>query len=130
MAGARVAAEPPSAQQRAALDDAVRPTRPAAGFADLLGTWRPEGSRAGVYVSFGRNGELKLQDGCNAGRGRWTVVPGGGFAVALSLSYVVACDNAPIEAWLESAAWVTKDSRGVVLVAADGHDVGRLSVGP
>jgi hypothetical protein len=47
--------------------------------------------------------------------------------VALSLSYVVACDNAPIAAWLQDAAWVTKDDRGVVLVDAAGHDIGRLN---
>jgi hypothetical protein len=126
--GERVAPDPVPAVQRESLDRAEPPPAPmrrAEAF-DREGRWLPVDRPDGVFVEFSRGGSLVLRDGCNSGRGRWTVGPGGALAVVLSLSYVVACDNAAIADWLQTATWVGFDGGALALVDADGHVAGTL----
>ncbi|MGQ0846975.1 MAG: hypothetical protein ACT4QF_22880 [Sporichthyaceae bacterium] len=126
--GERVAQEGPDRAEIAQLDDA-RP--PPAGLrraevSDVAGPWLPADRARGVFVEFGADGSMRLRDGCNTGRGRWALGPGGAWAAVLSLSYVVSCENAPVADWLQTAVWATFDNSGFVLVGADGKVLGTL----
>lgn len=153
--GERLPPDPPTAKERAALDR-VLPPDPGlrrAMAVDLIGRWVPAGvpapseaptrtlaadsagftlvdgrvpSDRRVFVEFDNRGGVVSRDGCNSGRGRWTIGPGGALAVVLSLSYVVACENAAVADWLQDAAWAVFDGSSLALVDADGHVVGTL----
>ncbi|MGQ0467244.1 MAG: hypothetical protein ACT4QG_18250 [Sporichthyaceae bacterium] len=126
--GERVAPPPPTQAERDLLDRAVAPPggMRRADPRDLVGRWETPDRAAGVFVEFGEGGTLHLRDGCNSGRGRWSLGAGGSLAAVLSLSYVVACKNAPIAAWLQSATWAGIDNSGLVVVDAAGKVVGTL----
>lgn len=126
--GERVAPPPPTVAEREQLDRAAPPPSQMrrADPRDLVGRWETPDRSAGVFVEFTQARTLHLRDGCNSGRGRWSLGAGGSLAVVLSLSYVVSCKNAPIAAWLQNAAWVGIDNTGLVFVGADGQVVGSL----
>lgn len=126
--GERVAPPPPTDAEREQLDRAVPPPAEMrrADPWDLVGRWETPDRAAGVFVEFSESRTLHLRDGCNSGRGRWSLGAGGSLAAVLSLSYVVACENAPIAAWLQNATSAGIDNTGLVFVDADGKVVGTL----
>jgi hypothetical protein len=79
-----------------------------------------------VYVQFYADRAVKLRDGCNSARGRWTLGPHGAFAAVLYLSYVVSCANAPLADWLQTADWVSFDGPELVFTDSSGARLGAL----
>jgi hypothetical protein len=130
IAGERVPPDPPTAEQMARLDSGGPPPAGlrAAVPTDLTGRWipTPAASGAEVYVQFAENRSVKLFDGCNWSRGRWTMGPDGAFAAVLYLSYVLACANAPVADWLQNAAWTSFDGADLVFTDATGARLGAL----
>lgn len=126
--GERIVPVPPTRDQIGRLNRA-EPPAPALRRArsdDLIGRWVPADRAEGVFVEFAAGGALRLGDGCNFGRGRWSVGTGGALAVVLSLSYVLSCENAAVADWLQNAAWAAFHDAGLVLVGGDGKVIGTL----
>lgn len=122
--GERVAPAVPTEAQRRALDAGSGPGAPRS--VDLVGRWVPENGPPAAFVRFDPDGALAMHDGCNAGRGRWTVDGSGGLAVVLSLSYVIACENAPLAGWLQKATTVDRTETALRLSGPDGAAIGML----
>ena len=57
---------------------------------------------------------------------RATLLPGGAFAAALYLSYIVTCDNSPVADWLVGAGWASLDGPLLVFSGPTGARLGAL----
>lgn len=96
----------------------------------LVGRWAPEGNRGssakGAYVELRADGDWNGSDGCNGIGGRWGAGVDGSLLATSGVSTLIACDNAPIGEWLTAARRVGLDGETLVLVDADGKELGRL----
>lgn len=96
----------------------------------LVGRWVPEGSRGlgakRAYVELRADGDWKGSDGCNGLGGRWGAGQDGSLLATSGVSTLIACDNAPIGEWLSAARRAGLDGETLVLVDAEGKELGRL----
>lgn len=96
----------------------------------LVGRWEPESgpgsSPEPVYVELLADGGWRGSDGCNGQGGRWVTGAGGAFLATSGASTLVACENAPIGQWLSGAWQVGMDGPVLVLVDAQGNELGRV----
>ena len=100
--------------------------------AALEGKWIPVAYAVstGPHVAFASDGTWTGSDGCNGGQGRWAVGQGGEFLATSGPSTLIACEGAPVPAWVGQAATVGINSDGwLLLFDTAGHEVGRLERG-
>jgi hypothetical protein len=132
---ARFYAEPPE------IDDRVReafrqvPALPAsldpASAASLVGRWVPvgRGLASDPHAEFSPSGSWNGSDGCNGGAGRWTVTDDGEFLATSGASTMMWCVGAMVPYWVQSARLAGFDGAELVLLDADGAELGRLQRG-
>lgn len=111
----------------AALPDNLRP----ATRASLAGRWVPTGAgdveRPRVpFLRLAADGTWTSSDGCNGSLGRWAAGDDGRVLATSGASTAIGCHNIPVDQWWPSAARAGFDGRTLVLLDADGHELGRL----
>jgi hypothetical protein len=94
----------------------------------IVGRWVPVAAAGRAYVEFKDDRTWTGSDGCNGNGGRWTATASSMLATT-GPSTLMACDGAPVPAWLSSTA--TAGLAGDVLVLLDptGAEVARLKKG-
>lgn len=124
-------AEPPEVTDdvREALAPPGRPPEGArlARAEQLLGRWVPAGQTVETdpHVLFADDGTWTGSDGCNGQGGRWAVSEGRLLALAGPMT-LIGCLGAPVGGWLGGASYAMVDGAELVLVGADGDELGRL----
>ncbi|WP_157437305.1 hypothetical protein [Actinoplanes subtropicus] len=128
----------PELYARPVLDDALRrqlapaPALPAklrpATAGELVGTWRPAvaGANPRQYVTIKADRSWEASDGCNGQEGRWIVDEPGAVLTIGGGSTAVGCagqDKAPRFGLARGAGF---DGTTLVLIDAQGKEVGRL----
>jgi heat shock protein HslJ len=119
-------------EDRASLEAAVVPLPAGLTAADpgsLTGRWVPVSGTTTPFVEFNGDGTWRGSDGCNGNGGRWTSGTGGTLLATTGPSTLIACDGAPIAAWLGSTVRAGVGDGQLVLVDAAGAEVGRLRKG-
>ena len=98
-----------------------------AAAADLVGRWVPAGlsSDTDPHVVLDADGTWRGSDGCNGVGGRWAVSEGRLLAVE-GATTLMGCPGAPVGAWMGSASYATFEGAELVLLGADGTELGRL----
>jgi hypothetical protein len=107
----------------AALPGSLEPATSAA----LLGRWRPEGRDVGAFAEFRAGGVWEGNDGCNGQGGRWSAGPDGSMLAVTGPSTLIGCENVPVAAWLARARRAGFDGEVLVLLDAEGRELGRLT---
>jgi hypothetical protein len=96
----------------------------------LVGRWVPALDSAGspepVYIELLADGAWRGSDGCNAQGGRWISGGGGSLLATAGVSTLVACDNVPVAQWLNQAWRAGLDGEILVLLDAEGTEIGRV----
>ena len=100
-----------------------------AGASALHGRWVPARSPGRSYVEFQADGRWTGSDGCNGAGGRWVAGPGGAFLGTTGASTLIGCENVPVASWLADGRRAGLDGAVLVLVGADGKELGRLTRG-
>lgn len=92
------------------------------------GRWTSEAVDAstGAGVEFAADGSWTGSDGCNGGEGRWAIGANGSFLATSGLSTLMYCDGAPVPSWVATAQRAGFDGNVLVLLDADGTELGRL----
>jgi hypothetical protein len=111
----------------AALPDTLRPV----ARASLPGRWVPTGAddvaRPRVpFLRLDADGSWTSSDGCNGSLGRWTAGDDGRVLATSGASTAIGCHNIPVDQWWSTAVTAGFDGRTLVLLDADGHELGRL----
>jgi hypothetical protein len=108
----------------AALPSGLTP----AGREALAGRWTPAGAggRDRPYVEFHAEGGWTGSDGCNGQGGRWTAGADGALLAVSGASTLIACDGVPVGGWLERTRRAGLAGGALVLVDAEGKEIGRL----
>lgn len=110
----------------APLPPALEPVRADA----LTGRWVPAGSTGGrpetPHVELAADGSWRGSDGCNADSGRWVAGPDGALLAVGGAITLVGCDNIPVGGWLAGASRAGFDADLLVLLDAEGEELGRL----
>lgn len=103
----------------------------------LIGRWEiADHERAALapqppHVDLAPDGAWTGTDGCNNGAGRWTTGPAGALLATSGPMTLMACAGmAPVPGWLGQTARAGFDGATLVLVDADGRELGRLVRGP
>nr|MDT0663238.1 META domain-containing protein [Micromonospora sp. DSM 115978] len=100
----------------------------------LVGRWVPAEGPAGspepAYVELKADGSWSGSDGCNAQAGRWVAGAGGSLLATSGVSTLVGCANVPIAQWLGEAWQAGLDGTVLVLVDAQGKEIGRIKPAP
>jgi META domain len=102
-----------------------------AGPDALVGRWVPPDD--GVVrpeqpaLELRADGSWQSSDGCNESAGRWVVGPGGALVATAGMSTAMGCTNVSVGGWLSGAARAALDVDALVLLDADGVELGRLS---
>jgi hypothetical protein len=127
-------AEPPKVTDE--IRQAFAPAAPlpaglaAADRQRLLGRWEPAQGRAGspkpAYLEFTDDGAWRGSDGCNGQGGRWVAGDQGALLATSGPSTLIGCDNVPIAGWIADARRAGLDGQALVLVDAQGEELGRL----
>ncbi|MGV8882793.1 MAG: hypothetical protein ACOH19_11640 [Rhodoglobus sp.] len=93
----------------------------------ILGRWLAVGAedRPEVFVEFGP-AEWTASDGCNGQQGTWAVAQSGFIAQGSGISTQIGCDNVPVALWVLDATSAHFDGDTLVLVGAQGRELGRL----
>lgn len=101
-------------------------TEPATA-AELVGRWVPADgpSETDPHVVLDDDGTWEGSDGCNGTGGRWAVSEGRLLGLA-GPTTLIGCPGAPVGTWMGGAAYATFDGAELVLVGADGTELGRL----
>jgi hypothetical protein len=96
----------------------------------LVGRWEPSGGTGAPrrpHVLFEDGGRWSGSDGCNGAGGRWTCGAGGVLLATVGPTTAMACaDMVPVPGWI---AWTRRaglDGDTLVLLDADGRELGRL----
>ncbi len=100
--------------------------------AALDGKWVPVAHAVSTdpHVVFASDGTWTGSDGCNGGQGRWAVGRDGEFLATSGPSTLIACEGAPVPAWVGQAATAGIDADGrLLLFETAGNEVGRLARG-
>ncbi|GEL93963.1 META domain-containing protein [Cellulomonas composti] len=121
----------PDADTLAALVDepaAVPSGMTAATSEGIVGAWVPEGLTVSTEpgVTFDENGTYSASDGCNGSGGRWAVGDDGRFLATSGASTMMGCEGAPVPSWVAGASRAAFDGQTLVLLDADGTELGRL----
>ena len=109
----------------APLPPSLRPVPRAA----LVGRWAVDDGvnrRTTPYVELRADGAWQGSDGCNGQAGRWVAGAAGAFLATQAFSTLIGCDNVRVGDWL---AWATRaglDGEALVLLGAEGQELGRL----
>jgi len=101
-----------------------------ADAATLVGRWAPTGRVANApFVELADDGTWQGSDGCNASGGSWGADSGGRLLATSGISTMIGCDGAAVPVWLSTAGRAGFDGEILVLVGADGAEIGRLARG-
>jgi META domain len=101
------------------VDDLVGRRVPAAGAGS--------GAPTPPFVELAADGTYTGSDGCNRTRGPWSVGPGGALDAGPGPSTRMACpDMVPVPSWFTLAARARFDGAELVLLDADGAELGRV----
>lgn len=92
----------------------------------LPGTWTPTAGQD-AYAQFAADGTVAGSSGCGPDDGRWAVGPAGEFLATTEVKMTfVACPGPPVDHWLADADLAGFDDETLVLLDADGTELGRL----
>lgn len=96
---------------------------------DLEGRWNPvgEGEGTDAHAQLAADGTYTASDGCNGTMGRWAIGAGGEWLATAGPSTLIACEGAPVAFWLSQAKRAGMDGAQLVLLDADGAELGRLA---
>jgi META domain-containing protein len=101
-----------------------------AGSDALIGRWVPaDGSSTSAetpYVELAADGSWQGSDGCNGQAGRWVAGPDGALLAVSGGSTMIGCDNVPVGGWLSAASRAGIEGDELVLLDAQGTELGRL----
>lgn len=123
--------QPPVAQPPGPLP----PIAPPAGLvpADhdrMVGRWAPAGESTAPqppHARFERSGDWTGSDGCNRAAGRWSIAADGTLTVTSGPMTLIGCaGQVDVPGWVGRAARAGFDGGTLVLLAADGQELGRL----
>jgi hypothetical protein len=99
----------------------------------LIDRWVPvDGSSSSVetpYLELAGDGSWQGSDGCNGQSGRWLAGPEGAVIATSGASTMIGCDNVPVGSWLAGASRAGFDGDVLVLLDAQGTELGRLQSG-
>ena len=102
--------------------------RASADPARIPGRWVPVAEAGRAFVEFAGDNTWKGSDGCNGNGGRWFATSGS-LVATTGPSTLLACDGAPVTAWLGSTAMAGFENDVLVLLDAKGAEVARLKKG-
>ncbi|MEU7673585.1 META domain-containing protein [Micromonospora taraxaci] len=91
------------------------------------GRWAPKSGHKAAYLKFTADGEWHGSDGCNDHSGRWTTAGGTLLGTARSATLAFCADSVPIDDWVTTARRAGLDGKTLVLLNAQGDEIGRLS---
>ncbi|KGM09224.1 hypothetical protein N868_03745 [Cellulomonas carbonis T26] len=96
---------------------------------DLTGRWVADAPVADdePHVDLAGDGTYTGSDGCNGAAGRWALGAEGRFLATSGPMTAIGCDGAPVPSWVATARRVGMDGGALVLLDADGEELGRLS---
>ncbi|WP_203986758.1 META domain-containing protein [Virgisporangium aurantiacum] len=94
----------------------------------IVGRWVPVAAGGRAYVEFKDDRTWTGSDGCNGNGGRWTAT-GSSMLATAGPSTLIACDGAPVPAWLTSTAAAGLADGVLVLLDPTGAEVARLKKG-
>ncbi len=105
------------------LPDGVEPAT------DIAGRWVPVSSEGDTepFAEFESDGTWTGSDGCNGNGGVWASNDRGNFVATTGPSTLIFCEGAPVPAWLGQAYLAGLDAGELVLLDAQGEELGRLT---
>lgn len=96
----------------------------------LTGRWVPDDAALrgmeNPYLELAADGSWQGSDGCNGQAGRWVAGPDGALLAAVGASTMIGCNNVPVGGWLAGASRAGFDGDVLVLLDAQGGELGRL----
>lgn len=125
-----------TAELRARLRRTVAPLPTGLVPADrarLLGRWQAADGIGDSLIALDPVGVFRGKDGCNGQYGLWTVTAGGALLVAdnpVSTAMLCRAGRPAVGAWFEAAARAGFDGEVLVLLDAEGVELGRLRRAP
>jgi heat shock protein HslJ len=123
----------PDARTRAALAEPapLPPELTAADVDKLVGEWFPVGvrrpGRSQPSLELRPDGTYRGWDGCNGTGGRWVAGPEGRLLATSGVSRLVGCQNINVGQWFAGAGRAGLDGDTLVLLDAQGTELGRLT---
>ncbi|MDT0163969.1 META domain-containing protein [Actinotalea sp. AC32] len=95
----------------------------------LVGRWVADAPVADdePHVDLTADGTYTGSDGCNGAGGRWGLGADGRFLATSGPMTAIGCDGAPVPTWVATARRAGMDGESLVLLDADGGELGRLS---
>lgn len=100
----------------------------AATAESLAGRWVPIAFTGATdpHVDFAADGSWEGSDGCNGAAGRWSSGLAGEFLATSGPSTLMACEGAPVPAWIGGARIAGFDGDQLLLFDREGVEIGRL----
>jgi hypothetical protein len=95
----------------------------------LIGRWVADeqgGTQRRPFVELNTDGQLHGSDGCNSSSGRWVAGPDGALLATEGPSTMMACSNLHLTGWVSQARRAGFDGDVLVLLDANGVELGRL----
>jgi hypothetical protein len=106
----------------------IPPGLTAATAHDITRTWVPAELESATEpeVTFLSTGSYAGSDGCNGSGGRWAIEQSGLLLTTSGVSTQIGCDGVEVPAWVALARRAAMDGDVLVLLDADGAELGRL----